>query len=72
MFDKFVIRFPKEVMFKFFGKNEEYCVECKHGTCPFCAYQGDGMDRYFHFDDFAKVREIALGRRTIPLSVKLA
>lgn len=72
MMNKFVIRVPKEVMLKFFGKNEEYRVECKSGTCPICAYQVDGMDRYFKFDDLAKVREIALGRRTIPLSVKLA
>lgn len=72
MMDKFVIRVPKEVMFKFFGKNEEYRVECKRGACPICAYQVDGMDRYFNFDDLAKVREIALGRRHVPLSVNLA
>ncbi len=69
---KFVIKFPKEVMLKFFGKNEEYRVECKRGACPICAFQLDSVSGNFDLDEFAKVREIALGRRTIPLSVKLA
>ena len=72
MMDKFVIRFPKEVMFKFFGKNEEYRVECKRGTCPICAIQLDSVFGKFDLDDVTKVRDIALGRRHVPLSVNLA
>ena len=70
--DKFVIRFPKEVMFKFFGKNEEYRVECERGTCPICAIQLDSVFGNFDLDEVAKRMEIALWRRNVPLSVNLA
>jgi len=69
--NKFVIRVPKEVMFKFFGKNEEYRVECKPGTCPICVML-DSVFRNFDLDEVAKKRAIALGRRNVPLLVNLA
>lgn len=56
------IRFPKEVMSKFFGTNKEYRIECRAGKCPICAWQVGRMDRWFDFDALAKVREIAIGK----------
>ena len=62
MMDNFVIRFPKEVMRKFFGQNKEYRVECKRGACPVCEIRIDNMmGDNLTLDEFSAVHKIALG-----------